>query len=95
MALGLMLAPAPAPNLKPGTVATDGDVGPRGIELQRGRGGSFRHRDRVNGFDATIHADGRVTFRNVTRMKRRTNYNPDDDGTVGGMLRGPYDPQPT
>ncbi|MEM6992449.1 MAG: hypothetical protein AAF721_18190 [Myxococcota bacterium] len=91
-----LLMPAfamPPPRLSPKHTHADREDGPDGLKLERTHRGGFRHRDRDNGFEATIHPDGSVTFRDITRAKAKTSYKPDPDGTVGGMLRGPYAPQ--
>ena len=91
MALGLV---APVPRPDPQSLGVETPQGPDGVELRRAPGGGFRHRDREAGFEATIHPDGRVTFRNIARGSVETNLTPDDDGTVGSLLRGPYSPVP-
>jgi hypothetical protein len=69
--IALMGAPVwaspPAPRLPQGHRPAAGDrVAPN---LVRRADGSYEHRDRANGFAATIHPDGSVTFRQIARVK--------------------------
>lgn len=91
LAVGLV---APAPRPDPQSLGVQTPKGPDGVQLRRTPGGGFRHRDREAGFEATIHPDGRVTFRNLARGSIETNVSPDDDGNVESLLRGPYSPEP-
>jgi len=85
---------APAPRPDPRRLGVEAPKGPDGLQLRRTPSGGFRHRDREAGFEATIHPDGEVTFRNLARGSIKTNLTPDDDGTVASLFRGPASPVP-
>lgn len=61
LTLVFVLAAPPSPRLSPGARNELGGGEPS--DLHRRADGSYEHRDRDAGFAATVHPDGRVTFR--------------------------------
>lgn len=67
--LAFVLAAPPAPRLSPGSRGELGGAQPS--DLHRRVDGSYEHRDRDAGFAATVHPDGRVTFRPLVPFEFR------------------------
>ena len=89
---GVGAAP-PRPVVPGAATASANEVTPGQLKLKRTAGGGFRHQDRAAGFEATIHADGTVSFRDIPRLGLNIDHDIEDDGTVSALFRGPYAPQ--